>query len=72
VIDDRDDKPGAYWVKGYVAEAGTDSRFSLSIPRPKKCSGKLKLLAVYRNGAFTGGNLKRGIGSATVVPYSFP
>ena len=72
VIDDREDKPGAYWVKGYVTKLTEASEFSLSIPRPKSCRGQLKLLVVYQNGAVTGGSLKRGIGSATSVPYAFP
>ena len=72
VIDDRDDKPGAYWVKGYVTKTDKASRFSVTIPRPRKCSGTLKLLVVYTNGAVSGGNLKSGIGSAKLVPYSFP
>ncbi len=70
VIDDRDDKIGAYWVKGFVAEIDGQSRFSVSIPKPGR-SGKLKVLAVYKNGAFTGDGAKRGIESATIVPYSF-
>jgi predicted Zn-dependent protease len=71
VIDDRDDKPGAYWVKGYVSEVSAQGGFAVSIPRPKQCSGKLKVLAVYQNGAVTGGNFRQGIGSAKDFPYSF-
>ena len=71
VIDDRDDKPGAYWVKGYVTSPDAESSFTVSFPRPKQCSGTLKLLAVYQNGAVTGGGLRRGFGSAHLVPYSF-
>jgi hypothetical protein len=70
VIDDRDDKIGGYWVKGFVAELDNRSQFSLSIPQPGR-SGKLKILAVYKNGAFTGNGKKRGIDSANLVPYSF-
>ena len=70
-IDDRDDKPGGYWVKGYVTQLDSDSSFSISIPRPKKCSGKIKLLVVYENGTFTGNGKKRGIDSATIIPYKF-
>lgn len=53
VIDDRDDKIGGYWVKGFVSEVDDQSRFSVSIPEPNR-SGKLRILAVYKNGAFTG------------------
>ena len=70
VIDDRDDKIGGYWVKAFVTEVDKQSRFSVSIPQPGR-SGQLKVLAVYTNGAFTGDGKKRGIGSATLVPYSF-
>ncbi|MCA9136693.1 MAG: hypothetical protein KDB00_08040 [Planctomycetales bacterium] len=69
VIDDRDDKIGAYWVKGYVAELDARSGFSVSIPQPGP-TGSLKILAVYTNGAYTGDGMKRGIESAHVVPYS--
>lgn len=71
VIDDRDDKPGAYWVKGYVAKPNDEGQFSVSIERPKTCSGNLQLLAVYTNGAVTGDGIRRGIGSACAVPYQF-
>ena len=70
VIDDRDDKMGGYWVKGFVAKPDDQSRFSVTIPQPCP-SGKIKLLAVYKNGCFTGNGKKRGIDSATIVPYSF-
>lgn len=70
VIDDRDDKIGGYWVKGFVSDVDDQSRFSISIPNPGP-TGKLKVLAVYTNGAFTGNGQKRGIDSAHVVPYSF-
>ena len=72
VIDDRANKPGAYWVKGYVTAPGADATFSLDIAKPQQCRGQLKLLVVYTNGAVTGGGLKRGIGSAKLVPYQFP
>ena len=71
VIDDRDDKIGAYWVKGYVSKLNEQGQFAVSIPRPKICSGKLKILAVYENGVVTGGGLNQGIGSAKILPYSF-
>ena len=70
VIDDRDDKLGGYWVKGFVAELDDQSNFSVSIPKPNR-SGKLKILAVFENGAFTGDGKKHGIESAKIVPYSF-
>ncbi|MCS7468103.1 hypothetical protein NZK35_15735 [Stieleria sp. ICT_E10.1] len=70
VIDDRDDKIGGYWVKGFVAQVDPQSRFSISIPNPGR-KGQLKILAVYNNGAFTGNGTKRGIDSATLVPYRF-
>ncbi|QEF97263.1 hypothetical protein Mal15_13020 [Stieleria maiorica] len=70
VIDDRDDKIGGYWVKGFVAQVDPQARFSLSIPTPGR-KGQLKILAVYANGAFTGDGRKRGIESATLLPYSF-
>lgn len=70
LIDDRDDKIGAYWVKGYVTELDSRSRFTVSIPQPGP-TGKIKLLAVYTNGAYTGDGIKRGIESAHTVPYSF-
>ncbi|MEM9588472.1 MAG: hypothetical protein AAGA03_14405, partial [Planctomycetota bacterium] len=70
VVDDRDDKVGSYWVKGFVAQLDEESRFSVSIPNPGR-KGKLKLLAVFQNGAFTGNGFKRGIESGTIVPYSF-
>lgn len=69
VIDDRDDKIGAYWVKSFVSEVDEQSQFSVSIPRPNP-SGSIKLLAVYKNGAVTGDGVKHGIGSAKIVPYS--
>ncbi len=71
VIDDREDKPGAYWVKGYVAEVEADGSFSIFVPRPQKCRGALKLLVVYKNGAVTGDGIRRGIGSAKLIPYSY-
>ena len=70
IIDDRDDKIGGYWVKGFVAELDAQRRYSVSIPQPGR-SGTLKVLAVYDNGAFTGDGVKHGIESATTVPYSF-
>ena len=70
VIDDRDDKIGGYWVKGFVADLDDQSKFSLDIPNPNP-SGQLRVLAVYENGAFTGDGKKHGIDSATTVPYSF-
>ncbi len=70
VIDDRDDKIGGYWVKGFVAKPDAQSRFSVMIPQP--CPrGKIKLMAVYKNGCFTGNGKKRGIDSATIIQYSF-
>ena len=71
LIDDRDDKPGAYWVKGYVAKADKNGEFKFKIPRPRVCKGTLKLLAVYTNGAFTGNGKKHGDQSALEVPYNF-
>lgn len=70
VIDNRDDKPGAYWVRSFVSQVDEDSQFSISIPEPNR-SGKIKILVVYENGAFTGNGKNRGIGSATEIPYSF-
>ncbi len=58
------------FLKGYVAVLDDQSRFSLSIPDPNR-TGKLQVLAVYENGAFTGDGKSRGIESATLVPYSF-
>ncbi len=69
VIDDRDDKVGAYWVKAFVSQTDSTGRFQVEIPTPGR-TGSMKLLAVYRNGAFTGDGKTRGIGSATVVPYA--
>ena len=71
LIDDRDDKPAAYWVKGYVTKTDSEGQFKFDVPRPKACKGTMKLLAVYTNGAFTGNGEKYGDQSATDLPYVF-
>lgn len=72
VVDDANDKIGGYWVKAFVAKPGPQGKFAVSIPRPQKCSGKMKVLAVHTNGAFTGNGQKHGIESASLLSYSFP
>ena len=71
LIDDRDDKPGGYWVKGYVEKIDQNGKFKIQIPRPRVCKGTLKLLVVYTNGAMTGDGQKYGDQSATELPYEF-
>lgn len=73
VFDDRADntlRNPDYWVRAFVSKLDENSKFSVAIPNPNR-SGKIKLVAVYKNGAVTGDGKLRGLRSAKVIPYSF-
>ena len=69
VLDDMDQKPGPYWVRGYAGRVSDDGTFRVTIDEPVASGGALSIVFCFRNGAVTGDGKGYNLESAIVKPY---
>lgn len=71
VVDDMEQKPGTYWVRGYAGRLAADGTFRVVIDEPVPSNGRFEIVFCFENGAVTGDGKGYGLGSAIGKSYRY-